>query len=82
MNCVVLDDVEIREHACVQNSIVGWKSVIGRWSRLQGAGDIESKHGVTILGEDVVVCDEVVVSGCIVLPHKEIKEGVKEETIL
>ena len=48
----------------------------------QGTGDEDSKFGVTILGEDVTVCDEVVVSGCVVLPHKEIKETVREETIL
>lgn len=82
METIVLDDVEVREHACVQNAIVGWKCVIGRWSRVQGTGDFDSKTGVTILGEDVVVADEVVVSGCIVLPHKEIKETVRDETIL
>lgn len=41
-----------------------------------------AQYGVTILGESVSVGDEVTVSGCTVLPHKELKETVREETIL
>jgi mannose-1-phosphate guanylyltransferase len=35
MSCIILDDVEIMENAVVTNAIVGWKSSIGRWSRVQ-----------------------------------------------
>uniref|UniRef100_A0A2P2KZD0 Mannose-1-phosphate guanyltransferase alpha n=1 Tax=Rhizophora mucronata TaxID=61149 RepID=A0A2P2KZD0_RHIMU len=35
LNCIILDDVEIQANAVVMNSIVGWKSSLGRWSRVQ-----------------------------------------------
>uniref|UniRef100_M4CVC4 Uncharacterized protein n=1 Tax=Brassica campestris TaxID=3711 RepID=M4CVC4_BRACM len=35
ISCIILDDVEIMENAVVTNAIVGWKSSIGRWSRVQ-----------------------------------------------
>jgi mannose-1-phosphate guanylyltransferase len=82
MNCILLDDVEVRDNAVVQNAIVGWKSAIGAWARVQGSGEYDAKMGICILGEDVKVADEVVVVNCIVLPHKEIKASVKEEVIL
>lgn len=86
LNCILLDDVEVRDNAVVQNAIVGWKSSIGKWARVQGSIDAENRSStkitVAILGEDVKVSDEVVVVNCIVLPHKEIKVSVKDEVIL
>ncbi len=43
------------------DSIVGWGSKLGTWSRLEN-------HSV--IGEDVFVRDEVLLNGAIVLPHK------------
>lgn len=82
MNCIVLDDVEIQENAVVVNAIVGWKSSLGRWSRVQADGDYDSKLGITILGESVTVEDEVVVINSIVLPNKVLNLSVQEEIIL
>ncbi|BFI16759.1 mannose-1-phosphate guanylyltransferase [Marchantia polymorpha subsp. ruderalis] len=82
IGCIILDDVEIKENAVVMHSIVGWKSSIGRWSRVQGGGDYNAKLGIAILGEDVCVEDEVVVINCIVLPHKNLNQSVLEEIIL
>ncbi|KAK2965142.1 hypothetical protein RJ640_005305, partial [Escallonia rubra] len=70
ISCIVLDDVEVKENAVVIHAIVGWKSSIGRWSRVQGEGDYNAKLGITILGEAVTVEDEVVVVNSIVLPNK------------
>ncbi|GMH01315.1 hypothetical protein Nepgr_003154 [Nepenthes gracilis] len=82
ISCIILDDVEIKENAVVIHSIVGWKSSIGKWSRVQAEGDYNAKLGVTILGEDVTVEDEVVVINSIVLPHKTLNVSVQEEIIL
>ncbi|KAH6755399.1 ADP-glucose pyrophosphorylase family protein [Perilla frutescens var. hirtella] len=81
-NCIVLDDVEIKENAVVVNAIVGWKSSLGRWSRVQADGDYNSKLGISILGESVIVEDEVVVINSIVLPNKVLNLSVQEEIIL
>ncbi|XP_009777433.1 uncharacterized protein [Nicotiana sylvestris] len=82
INCIILDDGEIKENAVVIHAIVGWKSSIGRWSRVQAAGDYNAKLGVTILGESVSVEDEVVVVNSIVLPNKTLNVSVQEEIIL
>ncbi|XP_047330866.1 mannose-1-phosphate guanyltransferase alpha-like [Impatiens glandulifera] len=82
IGCIILDDVEIKENAVVINAIVGWKSSVGRWSRVQAVGDSNAKLGVTILGEAVTVEDEVVVVNCIVLPNKTLNVSVQEEIIL
>ncbi len=41
----------MRDHAWLHSTIVGWKSTIGRWTRLEG---------VSVLGEDVQISDEVI----------------------
>lgn len=83
MSCTLLDDAVVGDHSVVSHAIIGWKSELGSWSRVQGTGDAGHKMGgVAILGEHVLVGDEVVVVNCIVLPHKEIKASVKEEIIL
>ncbi|VDP03216.1 unnamed protein product [Heligmosomoides polygyrus] len=33
---IILADAVINEHACVLHSVVGWRSVIGAWSRVEG----------------------------------------------
>lgn len=82
ISCIILDDVEIKENAVVLNSIIGWKSSLGRWARVQGNGDYNAKLGITILGEAVTVEDEVVVVNSIVLPNKVLNDSVQEEIIL
>ncbi|CAD5185725.1 unnamed protein product [Musa acuminata subsp. malaccensis] len=85
ISCIILDDVDIKENAVVINCIVGWKSSIGRWARVQaslGEGDYNAKLGITILGEAVAVEDEVVVINSIILPNKTLSISVQEEIIL
>lgn len=81
-NCIILDDVEIKENAVVMHAIVGWKSFIGKWSRVQAEGDYNAKLGIAIIGESVTVEDEVVVINSIVLPNKTLNDSVQEEIIL
>lgn len=82
ISCIILDDAEIKENAVVIHAIVGWKSSVGKWSRVQGEGDYNAKLGITILGEAVAVEDEVVVINSIVLPNKTLNVSVQEEIIL
>ncbi|KAK9107939.1 hypothetical protein Syun_023950 [Stephania yunnanensis] len=82
ISCIILDDVEIKENAVVIHSIVGWKSSIGKWSRVQAEGDYNAKLGITILGESVIVEDEVVVISSIILPNKTLNVSVQDEIIL
>ncbi|KAI9086493.1 hypothetical protein K1719_031577 [Acacia pycnantha] len=82
ISCIILDGVEIKENAVVIHAIVGWKSSIGKWARVQASGDYNAKLGVTILGESVTVEDEVVVVNSIVLPHKTLNVNVQDEILL
>lgn len=72
-SCVIMRGVQIKDHSKVDNSIVGWESKVGAWSRLEN-------H--CVLGEDVQVRDELYMNGAIVLPHKEIKESVPQPNII
>jgi mannose-1-phosphate guanylyltransferase len=60
-NCVLLQKASVRDNSWIKDSIVGWHSTVGRWSRLDN---------VTVLGEDVHIKDEVVIHGATILPHK------------
>ncbi|CAD7698612.1 unnamed protein product [Ostreobium quekettii] len=71
--CVLMRGVKVKKYAKVVNSIVGWHSRIGAWSR------VENK---TILGENVGVKDELYVNGAIVLPHKDVKESIQNPQIV
>lgn len=91
---IILDDVEIKSNAVVLHSIVSKGAKVGKWARIEGSptavDDHESTvmkegakvHTVTILASDVIVGNEVFVQNTVVLPHKEIKNDVKNEVIM
>ena len=68
-NSVLLDGTEVGAHSLINGSIIGWRNTLGRWVRVEG---------LSVLGEDVQVKDEVCLNSTIVLPHKEMKESVLE----
>ncbi|OBA27937.1 hypothetical protein HANVADRAFT_52028 [Hanseniaspora valbyensis NRRL Y-1626] len=70
---VVLKNSTIKDHALVKNTIVGWNCTIGKWARTDG---------VTVMGDDVAIKDEVYVNGGKVLPHKTIGANVETESII
>jgi len=76
-NSIILDGAEIKDHACIINSIVGWNSIIGQWCRIEGA--VEKP---TILGEGVKTKPEIIIRNSIVLPHKELSGNHNEEILL
>lgn len=69
----ILKDAIIRSHSWIDNCIVGWKCCVGSWVRIEG---------ITVLGEDVVVKDEMYINGGQVLPHKSIVKSVPEPQII
>ncbi|XP_034021039.1 mannose-1-phosphate guanyltransferase beta [Thalassophryne amazonica] len=71
--CTVLKGARIRSNAWLESCIVGWSSSVGQWVRMEN---------VTVLGEDVIVNDEVYLNGANVLPHKSISESVPEPRII
>ncbi|KAK1364907.1 Mannose-1-phosphate guanylyltransferase [Heracleum sosnowskyi] len=71
--CTVMRGVRVKKHACISSSIIGWHSTVGQWARVEN---------MTILGEDVHVCDEIYSNGGVVLPHKEIKSSILKPEIV
>lgn len=69
----ILGDTHIESHSWLQSSIIGWKCKVGKWVRMEN---------VTVLGEDVVVKDEIYVNGGYILPHKSINDSVPEPQII
>lgn len=70
---VVLANSNIKPHAYVKNSIIGWNSTVGRWARVEN---------ISVLGDDVEVKDEIYVNGGRVLPHKTIAGNVEKPQII
>lgn len=71
--CTVLQGAHIRSHSWLESCIVGWRCHVGQWVRMEN---------VTVLGEDVIVNDELYLNGASVLPHKSIGESVPEPRII
>lgn len=72
-NTVVLEGVVIGANSWINQSIIGWKSRIGKWVRIQN---------VSVLGQDVHISDELFINGGRILPHKDISTSVLEESII
>jgi len=88
IHSIILEGVQIKDHACVSHSIIGWNSVIGQWCRIEGVPDYSAQvaeHrgcGMTILGSDVKVAPEIILRSCIVLPHKDLAGNYFNQILL
>ena len=71
--CILLEGVRVCAHAVVLNSILGWRSTVGSWARVEG---------VSVLGEDVHIDPELCINGALILPHKTISASVAEPQII
>ncbi|KAG0040970.1 Proteasome subunit alpha type-2 [Podila clonocystis] len=71
---IILDNVDIKQNACILYAIIGWDSKVGSWSRVEGTlpsahnGTAVTKNGlqiqsVTILDKEVLMKDEITVLG-------------------
>lgn len=71
--CTIMQESVIRSHSWIHSAIIGWKSVVGQWVRMEG---------VSVLGEDVIVKDELYINGGRILPHKSISNSSPEPQII
>jgi hypothetical protein len=62
----IAHSVQCTHGLCLQ---VGWRSIVGRWAHVDSS---------SVLGESVDIADELCITGCIILPHKAIKQSVHE----
>ncbi|KAF4530688.1 hypothetical protein B566_EDAN004927 [Ephemera danica] len=71
--CVILKGSRIRSHSWLDCCIVGWRCLVGLWVRMEN---------FTVLGEDVIIKDELYINGGQILPHKSIASSVLEPQII
>ncbi|CAH1783780.1 unnamed protein product [Owenia fusiformis] len=71
--CTILKGATIKSHSWLESCIIGWTSTVGQWARMEN---------VTVLGEDVIVKDELYINGGRILPHKSIGASVPEPQII
>lgn len=70
----VLSHSKIKANTWISGAIIGWRSVIGRWVRIEG---------VTVIAEDVQVQDELYINSSCILPHKLLTVSLPDsETIV
>ncbi|XP_033123456.1 mannose-1-phosphate guanyltransferase beta-A-like [Anneissia japonica] len=69
----ILKGTTIKSHSWIESSIIGWKCTVGQWVRMEN---------VSVLGEDVIVKDELYINGGRILPHKSIGASVPEPAII
>jgi mannose-1-phosphate guanylyltransferase len=62
-----MEKVVVNNHAYIDGSIIGWRSKIGKWARIEG---------LSILGEEVVISDEILLNSTYVLPNVPIKNSI------
>ena len=72
-NSVLFQNCVVGENSYIEGSIIGWKSNIGKWCRIQE---------LSVLGEDVTVKNEVFLNKNIIMPNVTIKSNPKEGEIL
>ncbi|XP_015795268.1 mannose-1-phosphate guanyltransferase beta [Tetranychus urticae] len=71
--CTILRDSSVKSHSWLDNCLIGWKCCIGRWVRMENT---------CVLGEDVIVKDELYLNSVKVLPNKSINASVPEPNVI
>ena len=72
-NVVLGDNVVINEYSFINDCIIGWKSQIGKWVRMEE---------LCVIGEDVNIKDEVYLKNNVILPNVTIKASPKEGSVI
>lgn len=72
-NCVIMDNATIKDYAWIERTIVGWRSTVGRWTRVEN---------VTVTGDDVQIADELFINGASILPHKSVSNSIPTPSII
>lgn len=69
----ILDNARVQGHAYIASSIIGWRTSVGKWVRIEGG---------CVLGDDVTVNDELYVNGATVLPNKGLSSNIPTPQII
>jgi len=68
----LLEGTKVGNYALINSSLIGWKSNIGDWARVDDC----------VFGDDVEVGKETHLKGVTVCPHKALKDDTVDKIIL
>lgn len=69
----ILEGSRLKSHSRIDNSIVGWNCIVGRWVQMENT---------CVLAENIQIEDEVYLNGAKVLPNKTISTSVHEPSVI
>lgn len=97
-NCIIADNTIIGDHSYISGAIISTNVIVGKWCRIEGTFDsptitrditkigtdgyFKLINNISVLCQNNIVKDQVVVYNSIVLPHKELKQDIKNELIM
>jgi len=75
---IILDGAELKEHCCVLDSIVGWRCLVGAWSRVEGTSIVPNPNfphalvpNESLFHADGKLIPSITVLGCNVIIPRE-----------
>lgn len=68
-NACLMEGCRIQANTWISDSVIGWRSVIGKWVRIEGT---------TVVANDCVLGNEIFINQAMILPNKEIKTSVHQ----
>jgi mannose-1-phosphate guanylyltransferase len=68
-NTCLMEGCHIKANTWISDSVIGWRSVIGKWVRIEGT---------TVVANDCVLGNEIFINQAMILPNKEIKTSVHQ----
>lgn len=71
--CTILSGSKLRSHSRLDECIIGWNCVIGKWVRMENT---------CVIGEGVEVKDEIYLNGARILPNKTMSSSVHEPSVI
>lgn len=72
-NCAIFEGTEIGRGCLIVNSIISWHCKVGGWARIED---------MTAIAEDVKISEEVRLTHCMVLSHKNITSNHTKEILM
>lgn len=72
-HCTILSGTKLKSYSRLDECIVGWNCVIGKWVRMEN---------ICVIGEGVEVRDEIYLNGARILPNKTIDSSVREPSVI
>ena len=69
-NTCIFTGATVMKNSWVCGTILGWRSSIGKWTRIEG---------VTVIAGDCKIGDEIFINAAMILPNKDVKTSLPEK---